>query len=81
MIMHIENVKPHIGGVVHVDKANLCDDNVVQAVREALEDRGVLIFPGMFLTDAEQLAFTDKFGERVNFTKTVPGGEAAGDRD
>lgn len=75
--MRIENVKPHIGGIVHVDKAHLCDDDVVQAVREALEDRGVLIFPGMFLTDAEQLAFTDKFGERVNFTKTVPGGEAA----
>ncbi|MET0588380.1 MAG: TauD/TfdA family dioxygenase [Novosphingobium sp.] len=79
--MRVENVKPHIGGIVHVDKANLCDDDVVQAVREALEDRGVLIFPGMFLTDAEQLAFTDKFGERVNFTKTVPGGEAADEKD
>jgi alpha-ketoglutarate-dependent taurine dioxygenase len=75
--IRIENVKPHIGGIVHVDKAHLCDDEVVQAVREALEDRGVLIFPGMFLTDAEQLAFTDKFGERVNFTKSVPGGDAA----
>lgn len=81
MTIRIENVKPHIGGIVHVDKAHLCDDDVVQAVREALEDRGVLIFPGMFLSDAEQLAFTDKFGERVNFTKTVPGGEAADEKD
>ena len=79
--MRIEKVKPHIGGIVHVDKAHLCDDDVVQAVREALEDRGVLIFRDMFLTDAEQLAFTDKFGERVNFTKTVPGGEAADEKD
>lgn len=77
MKIRIENVKPHIGGIVHVDKAHLCDDDVVQACRDALEDRGVLVFPGMFLTDAEQLAFTDTFGERVNFTKTVPGGEAA----
>lgn len=77
MKIRIENVKPHIGGIVHVDKAHLCDDDVVQACRDALEDRGVLIFPGMFLSDAEQLAFTDRFGERVNFTKSVPGGDAA----
>lgn len=77
MKIRIENVKADIGGIVHVDKAHLCDDDVVQACREALESRGVLVFPAMFLTDAEQLAFTDKFGERVNFTKSVPGGDAA----
>jgi alpha-ketoglutarate-dependent taurine dioxygenase len=81
MTLRIENVKPHIGGIVHVGKPHLCDDDVVQAIREALEDRGVLIFPGMFLTDAEQLAFTDKFGERVNFTRTVPGGDAGEEKD
>ncbi|MCB2061771.1 MAG: TauD/TfdA family dioxygenase [Novosphingobium sp.] len=75
----IEPVKPHIGGIVHVDKAHLCDDDVVQAVREALEDRGVLVFPKINLTDAEQLAFTDKFGDRVKFTGTVPGGEGGSD--
>lgn len=75
----IEPIKKHIGGIVHVDKAHLCDDDVVQAIREALEDRGVLVFPRINLTDAEQLAFTDKFGERVKFTGTVPGGEGGGD--
>lgn len=74
MSVTIENVKEHIGGIVHVDKAHLLDDDVVAACREALEERGVLIFPRINLTDAEQLAFTDKFGERVNFTKNVPGG-------
>ncbi len=79
MNIRIENAKPHIGGIIHVDKAHLCDDEVVQACRDALEERGVIVFPQIHLTDAEQLAFTDKFGERVNFTKNVPGGKDAED--
>jgi alpha-ketoglutarate-dependent taurine dioxygenase len=71
-----EPIKPHIGSLVHVDKAQLCDDEVVAAIREELEKRGVLVFPQLRLTDAEQLAFTDKFGERVNFTRRVPGSDA-----
>jgi alpha-ketoglutarate-dependent taurine dioxygenase len=71
-----EPIKPHIGALVHVDKAHLCDDEVVAAVRAELERRGVLVFPRIHLTDAEQLAFTDKFGERVNFTRRVPGSDA-----
>jgi len=71
----IEKVKEHIGGIVHVERAHICDDDVVAACREALDDRGVLVFPRAELTNAEQLAFTDKFGERVKFTGTVPGGE------
>lgn len=71
----IEPAKEHIGGIVHVDRAHICDDDVVAACREALDDRGALVFPRANLSDAEQLAFTDKFGERVTFTGTVPGGE------
>lgn len=73
----IDPIKPLIGGIVHVDKANLCDDQVVRQCLEALDDRGVLVFPGINLTDEEQLAFTDKLGHRVNFTRTIPGGDAA----
>lgn len=73
----IEAVKPHIGGIVHVDRARLCDDEVVQACREGLEKHGVLVFPRMNLTDEQQLAFTDKLGDRVNFTRSVPGGSSA----
>jgi alpha-ketoglutarate-dependent taurine dioxygenase len=76
-----EPVKEHIGSIVHVDKAHLCDDDVVAACRRELEERGVLVFPRIFLTDAEQLAFTDKFGQRVNFSKTVPGGKDADEED
>jgi alpha-ketoglutarate-dependent taurine dioxygenase len=71
----IAPIKPHIGGIVHVDRAHLTDPEVVEACRAALEERGVLVFPRIGLSNAEQLAFTDAFGERVKFTGTVPGGE------
>src|SRR5690606_20474035 len=57
---------------------HVCDDEVVQACREALEERGVLVFPKANLSDEQQIAFTDKFGKRVKFTGTVPGGEGGG---
>jgi alpha-ketoglutarate-dependent taurine dioxygenase len=75
MSFTIEPIKPLIGGLVHVDKAHLCDDDVVHAVRDALEERGVLVFPQINVSDAEQLAFTDRLGERVNFTRRVPGSD------
>ena len=77
MTIRIDKVKPHIGGLIHVDKARLCEPEVVAACRAALEERGVIVFPEIHLSDAEQLAFTDAFGERVNFTRRVPGGNEA----
>src|SRR5262245_5666714 len=76
-----EPIKPHIGSTVHVDKAQLCDPEIVQAIRNALEDRGVLVFPRLGLNDAEQLAFTDAFGQRLNYTKSVSRGETGDDAD
>jgi alpha-ketoglutarate-dependent taurine dioxygenase len=75
--IEIEPVKPLIGARVHVDRRDLCDKMVVQRCLEALEDRGVLIFPKIGLTDKEQLAFTDALGTRADFTRTVPGANAA----
>lgn len=75
--IEIEKIKPNIGGVVHVDKADLCEPEIVRKCQEALEDRGVLVFPRIHLTDKEQLAFTDNMGERVNYTRSVPGTSAA----
>jgi alpha-ketoglutarate-dependent taurine dioxygenase len=79
--VHIEKVKPHIGGIVHVTKEHLLDDETIVAVREALEDRGVLVFPRMNLTDAEQVAFTDRVGKRGSYNKKAPGTGAADDKD
>lgn len=69
-------IKPLIGSTVQVAKADLCRPEVVQAIRDELELRGVLAFPRLDLTDAEQLAFTDAFGKRLNYAR--PDGEAAG---
>jgi alpha-ketoglutarate-dependent taurine dioxygenase len=80
MTVTIEPIKPNIGGIVRVDRARQLDDEVAAACKAALETRGVLIFPQVALTDAEQIALTDKFGKRVKFTGTVPGGEG-GDAD
>ena len=77
----VESVKPHIAGVVHVTKEHLLDDHTIAVVREALEDRGVLVFPRMNLTDAEQLAFTDRLGKRVNYNRKAPGSGAGGEED
>ena len=75
MSVTIEPIKPLIGGLVHVDKAHLCDDDVVHAVRTSLEERGVLVFPQINVSDAEQLAFTDRLGKRINFSSRVPGAD------
>src|SRR4030081_1747190 len=77
----IEPIKPHMGGIVHVAKEHLLEDQTIAAVREALEDRGVLVFPRMNLTDAEQVAFTDKLGKRGSYTSKAPGHGAGDDKD
>jgi alpha-ketoglutarate-dependent taurine dioxygenase len=80
MKMQVENVKPKIGSIVHVDRDSLFGKEVAARCLELLEERGVLVFPRINLTDKEQLAFTDQLGARVNFTSQVAGGDKdAGD--
>ncbi len=79
--VRIEPIKPHIGGIVHTDKEHLLDPETIIAVREALEDRGVLVFPRMNLTDSEQLAFTDRLGKRLNYNQKAPGSGVDGEDD
>jgi alpha-ketoglutarate-dependent taurine dioxygenase len=77
----IERIKPHIGGIVHVSKEHLLDAETAAIVREALEDRGVLVFPRMNLTDTEQLAFTDRLGTRLNYNRKAPGSGTTDEED
>ncbi|HEX7751081.1 MAG TPA: TauD/TfdA family dioxygenase [Novosphingobium sp.] len=77
MSVTFKPIKPLIGSTVHVDKAHVCDPHVMAQIRAQLEQRGVLVFPRIDLSDAEQLAFTDAFGERTNFTKKVPGSDVS----
>jgi alpha-ketoglutarate-dependent taurine dioxygenase len=73
----VEPMTKHVGAKIHVDRSNLFDADVAADSLSALEDRGVIIFPGLHLTDEEQLRFTDGLGDRVDFTKNAPGGNAA----
>ncbi len=76
MKLKVENVKANIGSIVHVERSALLDDGVAENCLELLEARGVLVFPRIGLTDREQLAFTDRLGTRVNYSKFAPGGDA-----
>lgn len=77
MKVTLQPIKEHIGASVSLERQDLCDPEVVAAVRQAIEKYGVLVFPQLALSDAEQLAFTDSLGERVNFTRRVPGSDAS----
>lgn len=79
MALNVEIIKPEIGAIVHVGRPEIFDKKDAQEYLDLLEKHGALIFPGINLTDEEQLAFTDKLGSRVNFTKTAPGGSATND--
>ena len=67
MSTQIKRIKEHIGATVLVERSGLCSPEVTAAVLDVLEERGVLVFPGINLTDEEQVAFTDALGDRVNF--------------
>ena len=77
MKVRVENIKPAIGSIVQIERSSLLDDDVAQRCLELLDERQVLVFPQIGLSDKEQLAFTDKLGARVNFTSRVPGGDRA----
>lgn len=69
----VEPATPLIGGILRIGKTHLLDPEVTSTVRTALEERGVLVFPQINVTDEEQLALTDSLGGRVNFNRDVPG--------
>jgi alpha-ketoglutarate-dependent taurine dioxygenase len=77
MRVEVENIKPNVGAIVHVERSALPEKDVARACLELLEQRGVLVFPRIGLSDAEQLAFTDALGARVNYSRSVAGGDAA----
>src|SRR3984885_10050667 len=77
MKVQVENIKPAIGSIVRFERSALLDDDVAVRCLELLDERQVLVFPRINLSDKEQLAFTDKLGARVNFTNRVPGGDRA----
>lgn len=69
----IEDVKPQIGSIVRADRQTLLTPESARICRELLEERAVVVFPGIGFSDEEQLAFTDLLGDRLNITSRVPG--------
>lgn len=78
MSFEVELLKPKIGAAIQVDRAHVCDDDVVETCQRLLEERTLVVFPEIGLSDEEQLELTDRLGSRVYYAANVPGGTSAG---
>lgn len=56
------DIKPRIGTEIRADKSTLLSGEHAGAIRELLEQRGVLVFPQIAFSDEEQIAFTETLG-------------------
>ncbi len=77
MDVRVEPIKAAIGAVVHCDKETFLSDDFPKYCLELLDKHTALVFPQLGLTDEEQLAFTDKLGDRVNFMNSLAGADEA----
>lgn len=57
-----KEVTPNIASQVHLGKDELLSGEFASQLRELLEQRGVLIFPKINLSDEEQVRFTETLG-------------------
>jgi alpha-ketoglutarate-dependent taurine dioxygenase len=67
-----ESIKPSIGSRILNSKEELLSGAMSAEIRSLLEARGVLVFPQINFTDAEQIAFTKTLGK---FAPERAGGE------
>ncbi|MET0283494.1 MAG: TauD/TfdA family dioxygenase [Polyangiales bacterium] len=58
-----EQIKANIGSRVLNTKQELLQGDLGPALKELLQQRGVLVFPELHLTDEEQIAFTKTLGK------------------
>lgn len=77
MGFEVETIKPKIGARIHADRDTLLEPGTAEKLRALLEDRTVLVFPGIGLSDEDQLALTDNLGPRVYYSGAAPGRTAA----
>lgn len=71
MKLKTESIKKDIGAIVHVARANILDESVARHCLELLDERGVLVFPRIHLSDDEQVSFTERLGRRADYYKSV----------
>lgn len=62
MRIRTEPIKKHIGEIVHADRSLLSEEGVARQCLELVEERCVLVWPRIGLTDEEQLTFSDRLG-------------------
>jgi alpha-ketoglutarate-dependent taurine dioxygenase len=60
------DLTPNIGTQVKADLASLLDGSIAEDLRGLLEQRGVLLFRGLDMTDAQQLQFAKTLGTPRN---------------
>ena len=69
MAIRFEEIKPAIGSrVVWDDRADLFTPEAAAEIRAKIEERTVLVFPKLNLTDDEQLEFTQLLGPKQRLT-------------
>jgi alpha-ketoglutarate-dependent taurine dioxygenase len=69
MAIRFENIKEHIGSRVSWDdRAELFTPETAAAIRAKVEERTVLVFPEVNLTDDEQRRLTEAMGEKIKLT-------------
>ena len=69
MAIRFDDIKPKIGSTVSWDsRDDLFTEAAAAAIRAKIEERTVLVFPKLDLTDEEQLRLTDLIGERQKLT-------------
>src|ERR1700712_1319101 len=69
MAIRFEDIKEFIGSrVVWDDRADLFTAEAAEAIRAKVEERTVVVFPQLNLTDEEQLRITELMGEKVRLT-------------
>lgn len=60
--------------IVGVDVAQPVDDATFAEIRAALDEHSLLLFRGLDMTDARQIAFSERFGPLLRATSNNPGG-------
>jgi alpha-ketoglutarate-dependent taurine dioxygenase len=62
LVWNVCDAAPNIGSEIHTDKQTLLSGAMAGEIRRLMEDRGVIVFPQINLTDEEQIEFTHTLG-------------------
>lgn len=61
--MKVEHAKPKVGSIVMMSRDDFLNGTSAAEIQQLLVERSALVFPGMHLTDEEQLQFASTIGK------------------